>query len=509
MKLEPMTEAEASKVYKEWLNTPGSANEFDLIRMAVAVRDAQWQAAIAEQPATQYCWLVENGKQAGQGLAYRTMEQGWPEWTEDPQKAIRFSRRDDAEMFAQEDEDAWRIVEHGFESPDAALPPKAEPAPHARDAITWTPETGYVFATEASKPVQDHIDTPINMVATKQAEAPTASIERERADFEIELRKQCFQMPTPEAFDLAWSMWKARAAQQEAPTASNEREAFEAHARRDRHDVTRMLANPEIYDCNYTQVMWEGWQLKDRAALATQQEAQPQVERPCGGRAYCGRFPFCGCGGPDPLPERDPTKPAEQQGVFRKFDVRRVDGSDRPGGKHEGCEYFVLDTNHDKHAAAALAAYADAVEATHPQLAADMRERYELAAQAEPAGGDKEDAERWRAFISLDYAVRSEWATNLSLLPVLTGWLDSRASYIRSGDCPARGDDGLSASDADLLEQVIGELEDDGETMVDYDDLMWFALRGYLHCKYFEVKPEAQEAIDAARAAQQATERQT
>ena len=46
MKLEPMTEAEASKVYKAWLNTPGSANEFDLIRMAVAARDAQWQAAI-------------------------------------------------------------------------------------------------------------------------------------------------------------------------------------------------------------------------------------------------------------------------------------------------------------------------------------------------------------------------------------------------------------------------------------------------------------------------------
>ncbi len=33
--------------------------------------------------------------------------------------------------------------------------------------------------TEPSKPVQDHIDTPINMVATKQAEAPTASNERE------------------------------------------------------------------------------------------------------------------------------------------------------------------------------------------------------------------------------------------------------------------------------------------------------------------------------------------
>lgn len=79
------------------------------------------------------------------------------------------------------------------------------------------------------------------------------------------------------------------------------------------------------------------------------------------------------------LPERDHTKPAEQQGLFRKFEVRRTDGSDAtPMGKHYGCEYFVLDVDHDPHAAAALVAYADAVEATHPELAADMRKRYGL-----------------------------------------------------------------------------------------------------------------------------------
>ena len=65
---------------------------------------------------TQYCWLVENGKQAGEGLAYRRMDQGMPTWTEDPHKAMRFVRRADAEMFAEEDEDALRIVEHGFEA---------------------------------------------------------------------------------------------------------------------------------------------------------------------------------------------------------------------------------------------------------------------------------------------------------------------------------------------------------------------------------------------------------
>lgn len=87
--------------------------------------------------------------------------------------------------------------------------------------------------------------------------------------------------------------------------------------------------------------------------------------------------PFCGDTG-RPLPERDTSKPAEQQGLFRKFVVRRVDGSDGPGGKHEGCEYFVLDVDHDPHARDALAAYAASVRATHPALALDMVHRYEL-----------------------------------------------------------------------------------------------------------------------------------
>lgn len=73
-----------------------------------------------------------------------------------------------------------------------------------------------------------------------------------------------------------------------------------------------------------------------------------------------------------PFPERDETRPAEQQGLFRKFDVRRVDGSDSLGGKHDGCRYFVLDINHDAHAPAALRAYAASCKDTHPQLSADL-----------------------------------------------------------------------------------------------------------------------------------------
>lgn len=87
----------------------------------------------------------------------------------------------------------------------------------------------------------------------------------------------------------------------------------------------------------------------------------------------------------DALPERDPSKPAEQQGLFRKFIVTRTDGSSEPGGKHEHCEYFVLDTTHDKLARVALQAYADACDATHPELSLDLRRRYGLTAlPAEP-----------------------------------------------------------------------------------------------------------------------------
>lgn len=39
-----------------------------------------------------------------------------------------------------------------------------------------------------------------------------------------------------------------------------QRAEFEAWASRNRHDIARMLANPAIYDCNYTQVLWEGWE---------------------------------------------------------------------------------------------------------------------------------------------------------------------------------------------------------------------------------------------------------
>ena len=80
--------------------------------------------------------------------------------------------------------------------------------------------------------------------------------------------------------------------------------------------------------------------------------------------------------GREPLPEFDASRPRTEQGLYRKFNVSRVDGSDGPGGKHDGCDYFVIDRTHDKYASAALLAYAAACEAEYPMLAADLRSAY-------------------------------------------------------------------------------------------------------------------------------------
>lgn len=61
-------------------------------------------------------WVVENGE-SGEKLRYRTMEHGAVTWTADNLKALRFARRDDAEMFSREDEGAWLIAEHIWSGP--------------------------------------------------------------------------------------------------------------------------------------------------------------------------------------------------------------------------------------------------------------------------------------------------------------------------------------------------------------------------------------------------------
>lgn len=63
-----------------------------------------------------------------------------------------------------------------------------------------------------------------------------------------------------------------------------------------------------------------------------------------------------------------------KRGVYKKFVVRRTDGRDKPGQKHHGCEYFVLDVYHDKFAIPALGAYAKACFKEYPILAAHLRD---------------------------------------------------------------------------------------------------------------------------------------
>lgn len=66
--------------------------------------------------ATEYGWLVENGKK-GDELRYRTWRDGLPAWTADHNEATRYCRRIDAERAHQEDEDAFCIVQHAWHDP--------------------------------------------------------------------------------------------------------------------------------------------------------------------------------------------------------------------------------------------------------------------------------------------------------------------------------------------------------------------------------------------------------
>ena len=68
----------------------------------------------------------------------------------------------------------------------------------------------------------------------------------------------------------------------------------------------------------------------------------------------------------------------QTRGLYNKFKVERTDGTSAPGGKHEDCEYFVLDMDHDEHARAAIEGYVRSLEASeeYPKLAADLRYRY-------------------------------------------------------------------------------------------------------------------------------------
>ena len=60
------------------------------------------------------------------------------------------------------------------------------------------------------------------------------------------------------------------------------------------------------------------------------------------------------------------------RGIYDKFLVKRTDGKSEAGEKHYQCKYFVLDLKHDKHATAALRAYAESCKKEYPLLARDL-----------------------------------------------------------------------------------------------------------------------------------------
>ena len=62
----------------------------------------------------------------------------------------------------------------------------------------------------------------------------------------------------------------------------------------------------------------------------------------------------------------------EEAGLYRKYDVRRTDGSDHPGGRHHGCRYLVLDLDHDPEARQAALEFARLVRDERPQVARDL-----------------------------------------------------------------------------------------------------------------------------------------
>jgi len=62
----------------------------------------------------------------------------------------------------------------------------------------------------------------------------------------------------------------------------------------------------------------------------------------------------------------------KSKGLYDKFTVARTDGQSEQGKKHDGCNYFVLDLNHDPFAYEAVRVYAQQCRREYPLLANDL-----------------------------------------------------------------------------------------------------------------------------------------
>ncbi len=63
----------------------------------------------------------------------------------------------------------------------------------------------------------------------------------------------------------------------------------------------------------------------------------------------------------------------DDQSIYHKFNVRRTDGKDDPGQKHDGCDYLIVDLNHDEQALAILDFAAYRYASTRPTYAESLR----------------------------------------------------------------------------------------------------------------------------------------
>jgi hypothetical protein len=75
------------------------------------------------------------------------------------------------------------------------------------------------------------------------------------------------------------------------------------------------------------------------------------------------------------MTQREAKMGDSTRGLYNKFNVERTDGKSEPGQKHHGCEYFLLDLHHDKHAIAALRAYLLSCRKEYPLLADDLSDK--------------------------------------------------------------------------------------------------------------------------------------
>lgn len=137
----------------------------------------------------------------------------------------------------------------------------------------------------------------------------------------------------------------------------------------------------------------------------------------------------------------------KNRGLYDKFSVKRTDGRDDPGEKHDDCRYFVLDLTHDPLAIPAARAYAlSAWIAGYRQLSEDLTELvYDSNSRAMSpaevlAAIPDQRARKWPDFHPEDYCHRCgrpnpSWWVESDLWNIATASLDDGRYMILCPSC--------------------------------------------------------------------------